>query len=293
MLPSELSSKIRQIEIRTRKTVTDVLAGEYKSAFKGSGMEFDEVREYTPGDEVRTIDWNVTARQGRPFVKRYQEERELTVFFAVDLSASGRYGTGTASKNDLAAELCATLAFSAVKSNDKAGLLLFTDRIELFIPPAKGATHAMRLIREVLGFTPKGRGTDIAGALDYLAKVLRKRAVVFLISDFIQGGDYDQQLQRLSRRHDLVSLSISDAGESCLEDVGLIEVADAETGEQLLIDTGSAAVRAAYAESAAARLAALNNRFKRLGVDQLHLETGREYLHELSLFLRRRKHLRA
>ena len=288
MLPSELAKRIRQLEIRTRKEVTDVLAGDYKSAFRGAGMEFDEVREYLPGDDVRSIDWNVTARQGRPFIKRFQEERELTVFFAVDLSASGYYGAGKSSKNDLAAELCATLAFSAVKNNDKVGLLLFTDRTELFIPPVKGTTRAMRVIREVLGFRPQGTGTDLAGAVNFLARVLKKRAVVFLISDFIGGGDYDKPLQLLARRHDVVALQLTDDSEMALPNAGLIEMQDAETGETILVDTASRAVRDAFAADSARRQALLTSRLQRLGVDQLPLATGHDFIRDLSAFLKRR-----
>ena len=288
MLPSELAKRIRQLEIRTRKEVTDVMAGDYKSAFRGAGMEFDEVREYLPGDDVRSIDWNVTARQGRPFIKRFQEERELTVFFAVDLSASGYYGAGKSSKNDLAAELCATLAFSAVKNNDKVGLLLFTDRTELFIPPVKGTTRAMRVIREVLGFRPQGTGTDLAGAVNFLARVLKKRAVVFLISDFIGGGDYDKPLQLLAQRHDVVALQLTDDSEMTFPNAGLIEMQDAETGETILVDTASRAVRDAFAADSARRQALLTSRLQRLGVDQLPLATGHDYIRDLSAFLKRR-----
>ncbi|MBR4125097.1 MAG: DUF58 domain-containing protein [Victivallales bacterium] len=288
MLPSELAKRIRQLEIRTRKEVTDVLAGDYKSAFRGAGMEFDEVREYLPGDDVRSIDWNVTARQGRPFIKRFQEERELTVFFAVDLSASGFYGAGQTSKNDLAAELCATLAFSAVKNNDKVGLLLFTDRTELFIPPIKGTTRAMRIIREVMGFRPQGTGTDLAGAVNFLARVLKKRAVVFLISDFIGGGDYDKPLQLLAQRHDVVALQLNDTSEQALPNAGLIEMQDAETGETILVDTACRAVRDAFAAAALRRQALLTSRLQRLGVDQLALTTGQDFIRDLSCFLQRR-----
>ena len=288
MLPSELAKKIRQLEIRTRKEVTDVLAGDYKSAFRGAGREFDEVREYLPGDDVRSIDWNVTARQGRPFIKRFQEERELTVFFAVDLSASGFYGAGQTSKNDLAAELCATLAFSAVKSNDKVGLLLFTDRTELFIPPVKGTARAMRVVREVLGFRPQGTGTDLAGAVNFLARVLKKRAVVFLISDFIGGGEYDKPLRLLAQRHDVVALQLTDETELTLSNDGLVEMQDAETGEVVLVDTASRAVRDAFAAEAARRQALLTTRLRRLGVDQLALAAGRDFVHDLSAFLKRR-----
>lgn len=288
MLPEELAKKIRAVEIRTRKNVTEAMAGDYKSAFKGSGMEFDEVREYQPGDDVRTIDWNVTARQGRPFVKRFHEERELTVFFVVDLSASGRFGAGAVSKNELAAELCATLAFSAVKSNDKVGLMLFTDRVEALIPPAKGSTHAMRIVREVLGFTPKGRGTDLAGALDNLARVLKRRAVVFLISDFHGGGDYEKPLRMLARRHDLVALSLTDPTEETLPPAGLVELEDAESGEHLLVDAAAPAVRRHFESLAQEHNARVSNRLKRLGVDELKLAAGSDFTAPLAAFLKRR-----
>ncbi len=291
MIPKELAKKIRYLQIRTNKTVNDVLAGEYKSAFRGAGMEFDEVREYQPGDEVRSIDWNVTARQGRPFVKRFHEERELTVIFVVDLSASGQFGSGERSKNDLAAELCALLSFSAVKSNDKVGLILFTDHIERFIPPGKGISHAMRIIREVLGFSPQGRQTNIATALDFLGKVIRKRAVVFLISDFLSGG-YEKPLRMLSRRHDMIAVTVSDLRERMLPAVGLLELEDAETGECYLIDTGSQVVRQDYAQLAENQQNALRNGLRSMGIDQLDIGTEREYQHAVAAFFRRRERLR-
>jgi len=291
MLPKELAKKIRYLQIRTSKTVNDVLAGEYKSAFRGAGMEFDEVREYQPGDEVRSIDWNVTARQGRPFVKRFHEERELTVIFVVDLSASGQFGSGERSKNDLAAELCALLSFSAVKSNDKVGLILFTDHIERFIPPGKGVSHAMRIIREVLGFSPQGRQTNIAAALDFLGKVVRKRAVVFLISDFLSGG-YEKPLRMLSRRHDMIAVTVSDLRERMLPAIGLLELEDAETGECYLIDTGSQAVRQDYARLAEKQQNALHTGLRSMGIDQLDIGTEREYQHTVAAFFRRRERLR-
>lgn len=291
MIPKELAKKIRYLQIRTSKTVNDVLAGEYKSAFRGAGMEFDEVREYQPGDEVRSIDWNVTARQGRPFVKRFHEERELTVIFVVDLSASGQFGSGERSKNDLAAELCALLSFSAVKSNDKVGLILFTDHIERFIPPGKGISHAMRIIREVLGFSPQGRQTNIATALDFLGKVIRKRAVVFLISDFLSGG-YEKPLRMLSRRHDMIAVTVSDLRERMLPAVGLLELEDAETGECYLIDTGSQAVRQDYAQLAENQQNALRTGLRSMGIDQLDIGTEREYQHAVAAFFRHRERLR-
>ena len=284
----ELTQKLRRLEIRSRRDATDVLAGEFKSAFRGAGMEFDEVREYLPGDDVRSIDWNVTARQGRPFIKRFQEERELTVFFVVDCSASGRFGGTSVTLNDLAAELCATLAFSAVKSNDKVGLLLFTDRIERFIPPAKGATHAMRMIREVLGYTPEGEGTDLPGALNFLARALKKRAVVFVLSDFFGCGEFERPMQMLSQKHDVVVLPLRDPSLETLPNAGLLEIADAETGDHFLVDSSCAAVRQAYAKRMHKRNELLVSRLKRLGVDQLPLSLGDECARELAAFLKRR-----
>jgi len=288
MIPKELSKKIRYIQIYTSKKVNDVLAGEYQSAFKGAGMEFDEVREYQPGDEVRSIDWNVTARQGHPFVKRFHEERELTVMFLVDLSASGQFGTAGQLKNDLAAELCALLSFSAVKSNDKVGLILFTDRIERFIPPAKSVSRALRIIREVLGFRPTGAQTDIAGALDFLGRVIRKRCVVFLVSDF-QGEGFVKPMRVLSRKHDVIAVSVSDPRELHLPDVGLLELEDAETGEIVLVDTGSRAVRANYDRMGEQQRSHLANTFRTMDVDQIELLTGDDYAKKLVHFFRRRK----
>ena len=253
MIPKELTKKIRYIQIYTSKAVNDVLAGEYHSVFKGQGMEFDEVRAYQPGDDIKTIDWNVTARTGLPYVKRYVEEREITVFFLVDLSASGFFGSLDKLKNEIAAEFCALLAFSAIKNNDKVGLIVFTDTIELFIPPAKGTSHVLRLIRELLFFGPGKKraraGTDIALALDYLGRVLHKRGVVFLVSDFLDQ-DFEKTLGVLARRHDLIAVTVADPRECALPDVGLMEIQDAETGAQVLVDTGDKEVRRRYEELA-------------------------------------------
>ena len=288
MIPKELAKKIRYIQIYTSKTVNDVLAGEYQSAFKGSGMEFDEVREYQPGDEVRSIDWNVTARQGHPYVKRFHEERELTVMFMVDLSASGMFGTGTQTKSELAAELCALLSFSAVKSNDKVGLIMFTDRIERFIPPAKGVSHALRIIREVMGHTPEGRNTDIPAALDYLGKVIRKRCVVFMVSDF-QGGEFAKSMRVLARRHDLIAVSVADRRELQLPDVGLLELEDTETGELVMVDTSSLAIRGEYGQLGTDEHTRLKSTFRSMGVDLLELMTGEDYARKLVQFFRHRE----
>ncbi len=289
MLSKDLLKKIHRLEIRTAKAVNEAMAGDYKSAFRGSGMEFDEVREYQPGDDVRTIDWNVTARQGRPFIKRFHEERELTVFFVVDCSASGHFGRSDNTKNDLAAELCATLAFSAVKSNDKVGLLLFTDRIERFIPPAKGVNHAMRIVTEVLTAKPEGRGTDIAGALEHLGHALHKRAVVFLISDFICIANYQKVLTTVARRHDLIALKIEDPQESELPQIGIAAMTDAETGEIIEVDTADKRVRKIYHETYLARQNLRDTLISHAGVESLTLRTGEDYLPTIAAFLRHRR----
>jgi uncharacterized protein (DUF58 family) len=288
MIPKELAKKIRYIQIYTSKAVNDVLAGEYHSVFKGRGMEFDEVREYTPGDEIRTIDWNVTARMGHPFVKRYVEERELTVLFLVDLSASGTFGSVDKLKNEVAAEVCALLAFSAIKNNDKVGLIVFTDGIELFIPPAKGVSHVLRLIREVLGFQPKGKRTDIALALDFLGRVTHKRAVVFLVSDFL-AERFDKPLGVVAKRHDLVAITLADPREAALPKVGLVELEDAETGESVVVDTSSESVRREYERLARQRRERLLGLFRSRGIDHVELLTGRDHVRDLTVFFRMRE----
>jgi len=291
VIPKELTKKIRYIQIYTSKAVNDVLAGEYHSVFKGQGMEFDEVRAYQPGDDIKTIDWNVTARTGLPYVKRYVEEREITVFFLVDLSASGFFGSLDKLKNEIAAEFCALLAFSAIKNNDKVGLIVFTDTIELFIPPAKGTSHVLRLIRELLFFGPGKKraraGTDIALALDYLGRVLHKRGVVFLVSDFLDQ-DFEKTLGVLARRHDLIAVTVADPRECALPDVGLMEIQDAETGAQVLVDTGDKEVRRRYEELAREKNDKLASLFKGTGVDHIKLYTDRDYVLDLVKFFRKR-----
>jgi len=288
MIPQEIVKKIRIIEITTKRVVNDILAGEYESVFKGRGMEFDEVREYMPGDDIRTIDWNVTARTGKPYVKRYVEERELTVIFLVDLSASGRFGSVEKLKNELAAEFCALLAFSAVKNNDKVGLILFTDKVEKYIPPKKGTTHVLRVIRELLNFRVTSSDTNIAGALDYLGKVLTKKAVVFLVSDF-EAEDYEKAMKMISKKHDLIAVTTVDPREVELPDVGLIELEDAETGEVVLIDTSSPAVRARYSQLGQERVNKLKGLFASMGIDQIEIKTGTDYVHSLMQFFRVRE----
>lgn len=294
MISSELAKQIRFIQIFTKRAVNDVLAGEYQSVFKGQGMEFDEVREYQPGDDVRTIDWNVTARHGHPFVKRYVEERELTVILAVDISASGNFGSVAKRKSEAAAELCALLAFSAIKNNDKVGLLLFSNRIEKFIPPRKGGSHVLRIIREVLGHHAEGQGTDIAQALEYLGRVAHKRGVVFLLSDFL-APDFRKPLGYLARRHDVIAISIADRHEQLLPDVGLIELVDAESGAIRLVDTSDSLFRGRYEEKVQLRQQQRERLFGSLAVDHISVVLaageGREVGHvdELVRFFKRRE----
>jgi len=288
MISKELARKIQYLQIYTTKAVNDVLAGEYHSVFKGRGMEFDEVREYTPGDEIRTIDWNVTARMGHPYVKRFVEERELTVLFVVDLSASGAFGSREKLKNEVAAELCALLAFSAIKNNDKVGLIIFTGVVELYIPPKKGASHVLRLIRDVLSFEPRQTHTDLAGALDFLGRVAHRRAVVFLVSDFL-AEDYKKRLRIAARRHDLVAVSITDPREHELPNAGLIDLEDAETGEIVTVDAGSPGVRKQYEALGRKRDAELRELFRSMSVDHIRIVTGRDYVRDLIGFFRARE----
>src|SRR5579884_3416216 len=256
MLPREVLRQIRRLQLKARRAVEDLLGGEYHSVFKGTGIAFEDVREYQPGDDIRTIDWNVSARMGHPFVKRFVEERELTVVLVVDCSASQQFGTRLQQKREVAAELAAVIAFSAISNNDKVGLLQLTDRVEKFVPPRKGIRHVLRLIRDILFFQPERRGTCLREALDYLNRVLHRRTIVFLLSDFLDR-EYEKSLKRTGRRHDLVAVRISDPREEDLPPLGLLELEDAETGERVLLDTGSRAVRTAYAEAARRRREAL------------------------------------
>jgi uncharacterized protein (DUF58 family) len=291
MIPKELINKIRQIQIYTSRAVNASFAGQYESVFKGRGMQFDEVREYMPGDDIRTIDWNVTARTGRPYIKRFVEEREMTVFFAVDLSASGDFGTVNKAKNELAAEFCAVLAFAAAKNNDKVGLLIFTDQIELYIPPKKGTSHMLRLIRELLYFKMPKRKTNIGMALDYLGRVVRKRATVFVVSDFIETG-YKKSLSLLNKRHDVIAVSVRDRAEIALPGVGLIEFADAETGEMILVDTSSRGFRNQYSNTCARRFDELKSMLRTINVDCISISTDKSYIQDLVSFfhMRHRRH---
>jgi uncharacterized protein (DUF58 family) len=292
----EILKKVRQVEIRTRRLVDASMGGEYHSVFKGRGMDFDEVREYVPGDEVRTIDWNVTARSGRPFVKKFTEERELTILLMVDVSASGNFGSTSQSKRELAAELASVLAFSANNNNDKIGLILFSDQVEQYIPPKKGRRHILRVVREVLYFEPKGRGTDIALALDYANRVLQRRAVTFLISDFQATGDPARTMSALQSairlahtRHDLVALHIRDRREEELPDVGVLAIEDAETGEMLELATSDPKVRARFAEVSRRQVETLRRMLKAEAVDTLELQTGMSYVPPLMNFFKTRE----
>jgi uncharacterized protein (DUF58 family) len=288
MLGVEALRQIRRIHIRTRRLVDGVFAGEYHSVFKGRGMEFADVREYVPGDDVRTIDWNVTARTGHPFVKRYVEERELTVMLLVDLSASGRFGSVARLKSEIATELCALLALSAIRNNDKVGLILFTDRIERFVPPQKGKDRALRVIREMLHVRPERRGTDLGLALDYLHRVSRRRSVAFLVSDFLAAG-YERALRLARQRHDVIPVCIFDRREASLPALGLIALEDLETGEQVLVDSGSAAVRRRYRERREAAVAERQHLFRMLGLDGIEVPTDEPYVRPLMRFFRRRE----
>lgn len=284
----DILKKVRQIEIRTKRLVTDSLAGQYHSVFKGRGMNFEEVREYTPGDEVRTIDWNVTARSGKPFVKKFTEERELTIFLMVDVSASGNFGSSSQSKRELAAELASVIAFSAIRNNDKVGLLLFTDDIEEYIPPKKGRRHVLRVVREILFYKPKRKGTNISMALDFANKVHTRRAVTFLISDF-QSPDFQRALTLTNRRHDLIGVFIVDPREKTLPRVGLLTIEDAETGEQLEIDTTRNDVRAKFETLANARIQNVRKIMRGTGVDFLEINTSEPYMPQLMQFFSTRK----
>lgn len=287
----EMLRKVRQIEIRTKRLVDTTLTGQYHSAFKGRGMNFEEVREYIPGDEVRSIDWNVTARTGKPFVKKFREERELTILLIIDVSASGKFGSQQSSKREIAAEIGSVLAFSALRNNDKVGLLLFTDRVEHFVPPAKGRSHILRIIRDILFFEPEGVRTDITSALEYVNEVARRHAVTFLISDFCFEQDYEQEVNRLrrilrvtARRHDLIALSISDPREQELPPLGRLILEDMETGEQIEVDTGNPLIRERYTRFVRENDAHLQRAIRSSGVDLLRLSTHQPYLPTLMNF---------
>ncbi|HXP61386.1 MAG TPA: DUF58 domain-containing protein [Dongiaceae bacterium] len=312
MIPREILKKIRQIELRTNRLVSETLAGQYHSVFKGQGMNFDEVREYQPGDEVRTIDWNVTARMNHPFVKKFVEERELTLMLVVDASGSGLFGSCQQSKRELAAEIASVLAFSAIRNNDKVGLLLFSDEVEKFIPPRKGRRHVLRVIREVLFFEPKQRGTNLNGALEFLMRVTPHRAIAVIVSDFIgspavasssRPGRLRPQmmlleslaqasfalLRQANRRHDVVAVQITDRYELELPDLGRLVFDDAETGEVVEVNTGDSRKRAAFAQRQARAQAELARLFRSIGIDAIQLRTDRPYGVELARFFETRE----
>ncbi len=288
MLPKEVLKKIRRIEITTSKLVTDFLSGQYESVFKGRGIEFDEVRDYQPGDEIRSIDWNVTARMGSPYVKKYVEERQLTVMILLDASSSSSFGTTKRFKKELAAEVSAVLAFAAIQNNDRVGLIIFTDRIEKFVPPRKGLHHVLRVVREALYFNPKGRLTDIASALRYLDNVTARRAVTFVISDFF-AKDFKKPLSIANKKHDVVAITITDPREADLPDAGIIELVDAETGSPYLIDTSSAKVRERYAKKSSQMRDERTRLFGSVGVDHIDISTDKSYIEEFIKFFRMRK----
>lgn len=286
-----LMKHVRRIKVVTNKLVDEHVSGEYHSVFKGHGMEFEEVRAYTPGDDVRAIDWNVSARMGHLFVKRFREERELTLVFLVDMSGSMSFGSGARTKAEVAAELTGLLALSAIRNQDKVGLILFSDRIERYVPPRKGRTAAMRLVREVLAAEETRHPTDLAAALRFLSKVQKRRAIVFLLSDFL-AADYENELRVAARRHDVIACPIGDPRECTLPDVGLLEIADAETGELRLVDTGSDAWRAAFAQRAREAASVRQTRFRKLKMDTIALATDRPFVDEVHRLFSQRQHRR-
>lgn len=283
----DLIKKVRRIELKTRGLSNHIFSGEYHSAFKGRGMAFSEVREYVPGDEVRAIDWNVTARLGHPFIKIFEEERELTVMLVADVSGSGDFGTANQLKRELITEACATIAFSAIQNNDKVGLILFTDQVELFIPPKKGRGHILRIVRELLEFRPKSKGTDITGALKYLNNVIKKRSIAFLISDLMDEG-YDDALKIANRRHDLVVLRTTDPRELELPSMGLVQFSDPETGETRWVNTRNKAVREHYRAQALKHQARSRDALRRAGVDHAVISTRDGYVKPLMNLFRQR-----
>jgi len=295
----EILETVRRVEIRTNRLVNDMMVGAYLSHFKGRGMDFEELRDYIPGDDVRDIDWNVTFRMGRPFVKRFREERELPVLLVVDVSASGAFGSARRSKREFAAEIAATLAYSAARSSDKVGLLLFTDQVELYLPPRKGRRQILRIIREMLAFQPKHRGTNIPAALTFLNHIVNRRSIVFLLTDFLHsfgpsasgvqaGRDMVQEIGMTNARHDLVCVHLHDPRESELPNAGLLTIEDAETGEMLELDSGRAAVRQTYAATNAQRLAELDRALRRASVDTLRFSTTESFAQTLQRFFETR-----
>jgi len=288
MSTSALLKKVRKIEIKTKGLSNHIFAGEYHTAFKGKGMAFSEVREYQLGDDIRSIDWNVTARYNAPFVKVFEEEREMTVMLLIDVSASGNFGTQKQFKRELATELAAILAFSAIKNNDKVGVIFFTDKVEKFIPPKKGKSHILRIIREVLAFQPTGKRTDIAGALEYFSAVIKKRSICFILSDFM-SKEFDKPLKIASKKHDLVALRIHDTREDTLPNVGLVPMQDAETEQMIFVDTSSKKVRDNFAKNKTQATEKLRKLFPASGVDLIDITTGTDYVKPLINFFKTRR----
>ena len=286
-LPKEILEKVQRIQLFARHKVTSVFAGEYESAFKGHGLEFEEVREYMPGDEIRSIDWNVTARTGIPHIKRFREERELTIYFIADVSLSGDFASGGKTKNEIIAEIVSVLSLSASVNNDKTSLILFSDGIELFIPPGKGQTHGLHMIRELLAHEPEGRATDISAALSFLGKIAHRPGVVFLLSDFLDDT-WEDELGVLSRRHDIVGLHVYDPLEKTLPNIGLVSLLEKESGQTRFVDTSSADVRRQYENRFRRRMENEERLFRSWGCDFLAIDAGREYIHDLSNLLLRR-----
>jgi len=290
MIPKEVLKKVRQIEIRTKSTVNSVMSGAYSSSFKGQGMEFAEVREYIPGDEIRSIDWNVTARHGAPYIKKFVEERELTVILVVDASSSGDFGSQSEMKGEVMATISALLAFSAIKNNDRVGLLIFTSQVEKFIPPQKGRKHVLRVIRELLFFKPKERGTNLSLALEYLNKILTRHAVVFVVSDFATG-DFEKPIKHLSRKHEGVAITVWDPREREIPDVGFIELEDAETGEIVLVDTSDDEFRRTFKKESQKESSSLKKMFRKLRIDFVEVVIQAKYddtIHPLLEYFRKR-----
>jgi uncharacterized protein (DUF58 family) len=298
MIPREILKKIRQIELRTNRLVNETLGGQYHSVFKGQGMNFEEVREYQPGDEVRSIDWNVTARMNHPFVKKFVEERELTLMLLVDVSGSGLFGSTDQSKRELAAEIASVLAFSAIRNNDKVGLLLFTDEVEKFMPPRKGRRHVLRVIREILFFEPQRRGTNISGALEFMSRVTAHRAIAVVVSDFLESTPVPSNpqsataLRQANRRHDVVAVQITDRYETQLPRLGRLLLEDAESGEVVEVNTASAAHRARFNEARGRAQAELDRAFRSAGIDAIRLRTGEPYGAALGRFFETRERRR-
>jgi len=280
---ADLPARIREIEIRARKVVNNIFSGEYHSIFKGHGMEFSEVRPYQPGDDIRSMDWNVTARYGEPFIKVFHEERELVMTLLVDLSASGDFGSISRFKSEIAAELCAVLAFSAIKNNDKVGLIAFTDKVELYIAPKKGRTHVLRLIRELLYFRPERNGTNILSALDYMNKVIRKKSIVFLVSDFMSGA-YESALRATAKKHDLIAVRMCDPREESLPETGYVAMRDAETGANFVIDTSDRKLREEYSKAIEEENKSRDRMLASAGVDQVVISSDKSYIEPLIKF---------